>query len=209
MYCTGGIRCEKTSAYVRATTGAASVHHLKGGIHKYLEAFTMPETGQSCIHFLSCLYARARVRVRVRACACVRAFGWCVYIHLPFRLPSPLCSTPGMCSRSRSPPLCLTTVVSCRRQGYGEAKTLCLTNEDQWVGMESVMQPCGYPSTSRSVGVVGVHHHGTVLTRYMCAAYAGSSSCAAQCVVQQRPNYIAPPIGTCKRAFSQSLPAFQ
>ena len=39
MYCTGGIRCEKTSAFIRQTTGATSVHHLKGGIHRYLEAY--------------------------------------------------------------------------------------------------------------------------------------------------------------------------
>eukprot|EP00797_Seminavis_robusta_P010175 Sro174_g076540.2 (806) ;mRNA; r:13314-15731 len=39
MYCTGGIRCEKASAYIRRQVPSAkSVQHLKGGIHKYLEA---------------------------------------------------------------------------------------------------------------------------------------------------------------------------
>ena len=39
MYCTGGIRCEKATAYVRSL-GLAEVYHLKGGILKYLE--TLP-----------------------------------------------------------------------------------------------------------------------------------------------------------------------
>ncbi|VEU40476.1 unnamed protein product [Pseudo-nitzschia multistriata] len=41
MYCTGGIRCEKASAYVRHAMGTAvkEVRHLQGGIHKYLEEF--------------------------------------------------------------------------------------------------------------------------------------------------------------------------
>ena len=36
MYCTGGIRCEKASAYMLAQ-GFEKVYHLKGGILKYLE----------------------------------------------------------------------------------------------------------------------------------------------------------------------------
>lgn len=36
MFCTGGIRCEKATAYVKAQ-GFDDVHHLKGGILKYLE----------------------------------------------------------------------------------------------------------------------------------------------------------------------------
>lgn len=36
MYCTGGIRCEKASAFMRQE-GFAEVYHLKGGILKYLE----------------------------------------------------------------------------------------------------------------------------------------------------------------------------
>jgi UPF0176 protein len=41
MFCTGGIRCEKASAYLLAR-GFAEVYHLKGGILKYLE--DVPET---------------------------------------------------------------------------------------------------------------------------------------------------------------------
>jgi UPF0176 protein len=36
MYCTGGIRCEKASAFMKAE-GFNEVYHLKGGILKYLE----------------------------------------------------------------------------------------------------------------------------------------------------------------------------
>jgi UPF0176 protein len=36
MFCTGGIRCEKATAYVKAR-GFENVFHLKGGILKYLE----------------------------------------------------------------------------------------------------------------------------------------------------------------------------
>lgn len=40
MYCTGGIRCEKATAFLKAE-GVDKVHHLEGGILKYLE--TVPE----------------------------------------------------------------------------------------------------------------------------------------------------------------------
>jgi UPF0176 protein len=41
MFCTGGIRCEKASAYL-LSHGFAEVYHLRGGILKYLEA--VPES---------------------------------------------------------------------------------------------------------------------------------------------------------------------
>ncbi len=41
MFCTGGIRCEKASAYLLAR-GFTEVYHLKGGILRYLE--TVPES---------------------------------------------------------------------------------------------------------------------------------------------------------------------
>ncbi|XP_061748104.1 thiosulfate sulfurtransferase/rhodanese-like domain-containing protein 2 [Nerophis ophidion] len=39
MYCTGGIRCERGSAYLRSKDVCKEVYQLKGGIHKYLEHF--------------------------------------------------------------------------------------------------------------------------------------------------------------------------
>lgn len=41
MFCTGGIRCEKSTAFAKAE-GVEEVYHLKGGILKYLE--TIPES---------------------------------------------------------------------------------------------------------------------------------------------------------------------
>ncbi|WP_367273977.1 rhodanese-related sulfurtransferase [Erythrobacter sp.] len=41
MFCTGGIRCEKSTSFLRAE-GIDEVYHLKGGILKYLEH--VPET---------------------------------------------------------------------------------------------------------------------------------------------------------------------
>jgi UPF0176 protein len=43
MFCTGGIRCEKASAYMLAQ-GFEQVYHLKGGILKYLEEVPTPES---------------------------------------------------------------------------------------------------------------------------------------------------------------------
>ena len=41
MFCTGGIRCEKSTAFLKAE-GVEAVYHLQGGILKYLE--TVPAT---------------------------------------------------------------------------------------------------------------------------------------------------------------------
>jgi UPF0176 protein len=43
MFCTGGIRCEKASAYLLAR-GFAQVYHLKGGILRYLEGVPEAES---------------------------------------------------------------------------------------------------------------------------------------------------------------------
>jgi UPF0176 protein len=43
MFCTGGIRCEKASAYLLAR-GFAEVYHLRGGILKYLEGVPEAES---------------------------------------------------------------------------------------------------------------------------------------------------------------------
>ena len=42
MYCTGGVRCERASAFMR-NRGVENVFQLEGGIHRYLEEF--PEDG--------------------------------------------------------------------------------------------------------------------------------------------------------------------
>jgi len=39
MYCTGGIRCERASAYVKKHTDAREVYQIAGGIHRYVEQY--------------------------------------------------------------------------------------------------------------------------------------------------------------------------
>ena len=39
MYCTGGIRCERASAYLKSKGVAEEVYQLSGGIHRYAEEF--------------------------------------------------------------------------------------------------------------------------------------------------------------------------
>lgn len=43
MFCTGGIRCEKATAYLRSV-GLSDVYHLRGGILKYLEEVPASES---------------------------------------------------------------------------------------------------------------------------------------------------------------------
>ncbi|XP_078436642.1 rhodanese/Cell cycle control phosphatase superfamily protein [Wolffia australiana] len=43
MYCTGGIRCEKASSFL-LSKGFKEVYHLEGGILKYLEEISEPES---------------------------------------------------------------------------------------------------------------------------------------------------------------------
>jgi UPF0176 protein len=43
MYCTGGIRCEKSTAFLKAE-GVDQVHHLEGGILRYLETVSEDES---------------------------------------------------------------------------------------------------------------------------------------------------------------------
>lgn len=59
MFCTGGIRCEKSTAYMRSL-GYDEVYHLEGGILKYLE--TMPE--ENSLWRGDCFVFDERVSVR-------------------------------------------------------------------------------------------------------------------------------------------------
>ena len=43
MFCTGGIRCEKSTAFLKQE-GVDEVYHLKGGILKYLETVPAEES---------------------------------------------------------------------------------------------------------------------------------------------------------------------
>jgi predicted sulfurtransferase len=39
MFCTGGVRCERASAYVKLKNVAKAVYHIKGGIHNYVTQY--------------------------------------------------------------------------------------------------------------------------------------------------------------------------
>lgn len=39
MFCTGGIRCERASAYLKLKNIAKEVYQIKGGIHRYIEKY--------------------------------------------------------------------------------------------------------------------------------------------------------------------------
>jgi len=39
MYCTGGIRCERASAYLKLKNVAKEVYQISGGIHRYIERY--------------------------------------------------------------------------------------------------------------------------------------------------------------------------
>ncbi len=39
MYCTGGIRCERASAYLNEKNIAKNVYQMSGGIHRYAEQY--------------------------------------------------------------------------------------------------------------------------------------------------------------------------
>ena len=44
MYCTGGVRCERASAFLRSR-GVTDVYQLLGGIHAYQERFGRDDSG--------------------------------------------------------------------------------------------------------------------------------------------------------------------
>jgi UPF0176 protein len=71
MFCTGGIRCEKASAYLLAR-GFAEVYQLKGGILKYLES--IPEADSrwrgECFVFDDRVALGHGLRQRVTKCTC-------------------------------------------------------------------------------------------------------------------------------------------
>ena len=86
MYCTGGIRCEKASAFLRSK-GVADVFQLSGGIHRYLEKYGAEGHFQvrgRCRNYGVDSWVGGRVGqwVGVGVCVCV-----CVYVRRRGSLP--------------------------------------------------------------------------------------------------------------------------
>ena len=95
MYCTGGIRCEKASAYIRKVVSQVKdVYHLKGGIHKYLEAF--PKNDTSMWNGKNFVFDGRIAQEATSAVAQDNAniVGHCIYCKLPFDsfLPENICT---------------------------------------------------------------------------------------------------------------------
>ncbi|WP_068076517.1 oxygen-dependent tRNA uridine(34) hydroxylase TrhO [Novosphingobium lentum] len=110
MFCTGGIRCEKSTAFLKAE-GLDEVYHLRGGILKYLE--TVPEDESlwqgECFVFDQ--------RVTVRHGLAPGSYGLCHACRRPVRAAdraSPLFEDGVSC------PACHAERSDAQRQGYRE-----------------------------------------------------------------------------------------
>lgn len=76
MYCTGGIRCEKASAYMK-DRGIEEVYQLEGGIHRYLDQF--PNGGE----FKGKNYVFDR-RILQESSECTQVIGKCASCSNPW-----------------------------------------------------------------------------------------------------------------------------
>ena len=123
--CTGGIRCEKASAFIRQETGAVSVRHLKGGIHKYLDQFGADGTfhGKNFV-FDRRVGAEASSHVAGKGTAggndskvepmeaSDKIVGHCLYCNVPYDTFTP----DGVCTVCREPTLVCDTCRSNLRE---------------------------------------------------------------------------------------------
>lgn len=95
MFCTGGIRCEKATAYLKQR-GFGEVYHLRGGILKYLEKIPESESRWKgeCFVFDD--------RVAVGSDMKVGSFGLCYGCRMPVhisQLADPRCQAGVSCPR--------------------------------------------------------------------------------------------------------------
>ena len=112
MFCTGGIRCEKSTSFLRAE-GVEEVYHLKGGILKYLEQ--VPE--EQSLWQGECFVFDERVTVRhgleqgtFQLCrACRRPLDAAALAHPDYE-------------EGVSCPACITERTPEQRAGYAERK---------------------------------------------------------------------------------------
>lgn len=97
MFCTGGIRCEKSTALLKQK-GFSEIYHLRGGILKYLEV--MPEEKSlwqgDCFVFDDC--------VTVRHCLEVGDYAWCPLCDRPPKKGTMCCTDQLSGLQRRLPP---------------------------------------------------------------------------------------------------------
>eukprot|EP00934_Nitzschia_sp_Nitz4_P009338 Nitzschia sp. Nitz4//scaffold173_size47512//39053//44677//NITZ4_007167-RA/size47512-processed-gene-0.41-mRNA-1//-1//CDS//3329538829//9328//frame0 len=108
MYCTGGIRCEKASAFIRhQIPSVQEVRHLKGGIHKYLDQFGDSEKclwkGKNFVFDSRGAHGAAKDNVGDGAdkAASSGMVGSCIYCDAPHDVFEPGC----ICTVCREPTL--------------------------------------------------------------------------------------------------------
>ncbi|XP_020493145.2 thiosulfate sulfurtransferase/rhodanese-like domain-containing protein 2 [Labrus bergylta] len=122
MYCTGGIRCERGSAYLRSKDVCKEVYQLRGGIHKYLEQF--PEG-----------FYRGKLFVfdeRYAISSNNDVISDCRYCGSPWDQYK-LCSTQFCCQL-------VLSCVSCREAGHTACCPTCLTKGRAQSGKSSAFQ---------------------------------------------------------------------
>ena len=127
MYCTGGIRCEKATAYMREL-GFDEVYHLQGGILKYLEE--IPE--QDSLWEGECFVFDGRVSLKHKLIE--GSYELCYACQQPISTEE---STSPLFERGVSCPKCIDEVTDERKQRFRERhRQVLLSNErgEQHIG---------------------------------------------------------------------------
>lgn len=105
MYCTGGIRCEKASAYLKGK-GVNNVYQLEGGIHRYIEKYQ--DTDENLFKGKNFVFDNSnRQAVEVKTNTQV-IIGKCIYCSQPHDEYSGL----SVCTVCRLPVLCCNECVN-------------------------------------------------------------------------------------------------
>lgn len=131
MFCTGGIRCEKATAFLKAE-GLDEVYHLKGGILKYLEEVPAEESRWSG----ECFVFDQRVAVGHGLAA--GTYDLCHACRMPVSAGDKLSAdyVEGV-----SCPKCVSARTEAQRAGYAERHRQTLLAEAQGRGHVGVKPP--------------------------------------------------------------------
>ena len=168
MYCTGGIRCEKSSAYIKQVVPSVQeVSHLQGGIHKYLEEFS--DSKSSTWQGKNFVFDRRGTAEAVKLSDLLnnkeqkedaktdqtqkdttKIVGQCIHCQAPYDTFHPHC----VCTVCREPVLacesCQTTLKEYHCHNHQHLNTCYFTNlskftipelQEQYVELEQLLEP--------------------------------------------------------------------
>ena len=150
-YCTGGIRCEKASAFVRrAVPSVKKVQHLKGGIHKYLEAYNNDDTskwqGKNFVFHadvdtkLGCEEDYCDLTNQESTASKANVVGKCLYCEAPYDKFDPH----GVCTVCREPtltcPACQEKVFEYHCKQHQHLKTCYFTDLNRFSAENLIQQ---------------------------------------------------------------------